>query len=76
MISIRLEDSEYLRAALTLAFKPAARVEWCPVETVSLSEAGVERVYQGTAFVIGFLDAGEKKPIRIRARVEEAGPVP
>jgi hypothetical protein len=43
--SIRLEDAEYLRVALTLSFIPAARVEWSPVETVSLSEAGAERVY-------------------------------
>ncbi|HYQ88798.1 MAG TPA: alpha-amylase/4-alpha-glucanotransferase domain-containing protein [Candidatus Binatia bacterium] len=71
--SIRLEDAEYLRVALTLSFLPAARVEWSPVETVSLSEAGAERVYQGTAFLIGFLDPGEAAPVLIRARVEEAG---
>ncbi|HXF59536.1 MAG TPA: alpha-amylase/4-alpha-glucanotransferase domain-containing protein [Candidatus Saccharimonadales bacterium] len=70
--SIRLEDSEYLEAALTLTFTPAARLEWSPVETVSLSESGAERVYQGTAFVIGFKDPGEE-PIRIGVRVEEAG---
>jgi len=70
---IRLEDAEYLRVALTLSFVPAARVEWSPVETVSLSEAGAERVYQGTAFLIGFLDPGEAAPVLIRGRVEEAG---
>ncbi|HMI30619.1 MAG TPA: alpha-amylase/4-alpha-glucanotransferase domain-containing protein [Candidatus Limnocylindrales bacterium] len=70
--SIRLEDSEYLRVALTLEFEPAARVEWLPIETVSLSEAGAERVYQGTAFVIGFFSAASGVPIRIRARIEEA----
>ena len=71
--SIRLEDSEYLRVALTLHFEPAARVEWSPIETVSLSEGGAERVYQGTAFVFGFPGAGLTGPILIRARVEEAG---
>ncbi len=71
--SIRLEDSEYLRLALTLTLTPAARVEWSPIETVSLSESGAERVYQGTAFVIGFRDAGAGEAVRIRARVEEAG---
>jgi hypothetical protein len=71
--SIRLEDAEYLKIALTLSFIPAARVEWSPVETVSLSEAGAERVYQGTAFLIGFLDPGEAAPVLIRGRVEEAG---
>jgi alpha-amylase len=70
--SIRLEDSEYLRAALTLEFHPAARVEWFPIETVSLSEAGAERVYQGTAFVIGFHATASGAPVRIHARIEGA----
>ncbi|HEY2923619.1 MAG TPA: alpha-amylase/4-alpha-glucanotransferase domain-containing protein [Candidatus Eisenbacteria bacterium] len=69
--SMRLEDSQYLHVALTLVFEPHARVEWSPIETVSLSEAGAERVYQGTAFVMGFRGAGPAAPIRIRARVEE-----
>ena len=71
--SLRLEDAEHLHVALALSFTPAARVEWSPVETVSLSEAGAERVYQGTAFLIGFLDPGEAAPVLIRGRVEEAG---
>jgi len=70
--SMRLEDTEYLGVALTLRFTPAARLEWSPVETVSLSEAGAERVYQGTAFLIGFHAAGPDV-IRIHARVDEAG---
>jgi hypothetical protein len=69
--AMRLEDQEYLRVALTLAFEPRARVEWSPIETVSLSEAGAERVYQGTAFVFGFHGAGVQGPIRIRVRVED-----
>jgi len=71
--SVRLEDDEYLRVSLTLRFAPAARLEWGPVETVSLSEAGAERVYQGTAFRMGFHGAD---PIRIQARVDEAGDAP
>lgn len=71
--SLRLEDSEYLGLSLVLSFAPPARVEWSPLLTVSLSEAGAERVYQGTAFVIGFKDAGDSAPVRIRARIEEAG---
>ena len=74
--SMRLEDSEYLRVALTLQFEPAARVEWSPVETVSLSESGAERVYQGTAFLVGFRSGAKTGPIRIRARVEEVGAAP
>lgn len=73
--SIRLEDSEFLKVALTLSFEPAARVEWAPVETVSLSEGGAERVYQGTSFLFGFR-APESGPgeVRIRARIEEVTP--
>ena len=70
--SIRLEDAEYLKVALTLSFTPAARLEWSPVETVSSSEAGAERVYQGTALLIGFLDPGDAAAVSIRGRVEEA----
>jgi hypothetical protein len=42
------------------------------VETVSSSEAGAERVYQGTALLIGFLDPGDAAAVSIRGRVEEA----
>ena len=69
--SIRLEDAEFLRVALTLEFEPVARMEWSPIETVSLSEAGAERVYQGTAFVFGFQGAGPETPVRILVHVEE-----
>jgi hypothetical protein len=65
-----LEDSEFLKVALTLDFEPEARLEWAPVETVSLSESGVERVYQGTSFLIGWRPTPEGRA-RIRARVEE-----
>jgi alpha-amylase len=68
--SLRLEDSEFLKVALTLDFEPEARLEWAPVETVSLSESGVERVYQGTSFLIGWRPTPEGRA-RIRARVEE-----
>lgn len=73
--SIRLEDSEFLRLALTLELEPEARLEWAPVATVSLSEAGAERVYQGTSFLIGWR-ATPGGRARIRARVEEVPPAP
>jgi alpha-amylase len=43
---------EWLGVALTLEWDPPAEVAWAPVETVSLSEAGFERVYQGTALLV------------------------
>ena len=64
-----------MRLALTLELEPEARLEWAPVATVSLSEGGAERVYQGTSFLIGWhATAGGRA--RIRARVEEVPAVP
>jgi alpha-amylase len=35
-----------------LSWNPGAEVAWGPVETVSVSEEGFERIYQGSAFLI------------------------
>jgi alpha-amylase len=43
---------EWLGLEAALQWSPAAEVAWAPVETVSLSEAGFERIYQGTAILI------------------------
>jgi hypothetical protein len=40
--------NRYEGVAITVALQPAAPQEWFPVETVSNSEAGFERVYQGS----------------------------
>ena len=32
--------------------RPGAEISWGPVETISVSEAGFERIYQGTAFLL------------------------
>jgi alpha-amylase len=40
--------NRYEGVAITVAPQPAAPQEWFPVETVSNSEAGFERVYQGS----------------------------
>ena len=42
-------DHEGVR--LEIAARPPARVTWFPIETVSNSEAGFERVYQGSALL-------------------------
>jgi alpha-amylase len=39
-----------VRAALT--WSPGAELAWGPVETVSVSEAGFERIYQGLALLL------------------------
>lgn len=46
--AISLVD-EYLKVRVDIEAYPAPRWVWHPVETISLSEGGVERVYQGSA---------------------------
>jgi alpha-amylase len=43
---------EWLGAEVALGWRRPARVAWAPVETVSLSEAGFERIYQGLALFL------------------------
>jgi 4-alpha-glucanotransferase len=43
---------EWLGCEVGLEWTPRAAVGWAPVETVSLSESGFERIYQGTALLV------------------------
>ena len=43
---------EWAAVEAQLRWSPAAELGWGPVETVSLSEGGFERIYQGTALLI------------------------
>ena len=43
---------EWLGLAARLACAPVAELAWGPVETVSVSEAGFERIYQGLALLL------------------------
>jgi alpha-amylase len=45
---------EWLGGALRLEWSSAADVAWAPVETVSLSEAGFERIYQGSCVLLSW----------------------
>ncbi len=51
--AIELVD-EWLGLTATLRWSPAGRVDWAPVYTVSLSEAGLERVWQGVELVVSW----------------------
>ncbi len=54
--------------------EPPARVTWFPIETVSNSEAGFERVYQGSALLFRWrldLAAGATMRVRQRFAVQE-----
>lgn len=45
---------EWLGCEVELGWTPPAAVGWAPVETVSLSESGFERIYQGTAVLVAW----------------------
>jgi alpha-amylase len=56
---------EWIGLEARLQWTPAAELAWGPVQTVSVSEGGYERIYQGTALLLtwpvalGSDDAGE-----------------
>ncbi len=43
---------EWIGIEAELSWSQGAEIAWGPVETVSVSEAGFERIYQGTAFLL------------------------
>jgi hypothetical protein len=45
---------EWLGLRATLRWTPGAELAWGPVETVSVSEGGFERIYQGTALLLAW----------------------
>ena len=59
---------------LTLA--PPALLDRAPIETVSLSEAGVERLYHGTSFLLGWRSDRGSVRSTVTVRLEEIAPDP
>ena len=52
--------------------EPAADAWWSPIETVSNSESGFERVYQGSSLLFSWplrLGAGESRRFSVRQAV-------
>jgi len=45
---------EWIGVEARLTWSPGAALGWGPVQTVSVSEAGFERIYQGTAFLLAW----------------------
>jgi alpha-amylase len=59
-------------AGVTAGLQPAADVAWYPVETVSNSEAGFERQYQGSCLLLRWplaLEPGEVRSMTVRCDV-------
>jgi alpha-amylase len=64
---------EWAAVEARLRWSPAAEIAWGPVETVSLSEGGFERIYQGTALLlVWLLDAGPGDERTLEATVTVA----
>ncbi|HEV8472940.1 MAG TPA: alpha-amylase/4-alpha-glucanotransferase domain-containing protein [Methylomirabilota bacterium] len=55
--SVTLVD-EWIGVRAQLAWSPRAELAWGPVETVSVSESGFERIYQGLALLLAWPLAG------------------
>ncbi|MEJ7747745.1 MAG: alpha-amylase/4-alpha-glucanotransferase domain-containing protein [Candidatus Limnocylindrales bacterium] len=54
------QGNDHIGITLEMAVEPAADAWWAPVETVSNSENGFERVYQGSGLLLSW-------PLRMRA---------
>jgi 4-alpha-glucanotransferase len=64
--------NDQIGITLATSIEPAARVWWSPIETISNSEFGFERVYQGSAFVAVWpinLASGERVTVAIHQQV-------
>ena len=48
------QGNDWLELSLGTSISPAAELWWAPIETVSNSEAGFERVYQGSAYLFSW----------------------
>ncbi|MFM2106817.1 MAG: hypothetical protein RL338_1849 [Chloroflexota bacterium] len=64
--------NDYVGAAVAMALEPAADAWWFPIETISNSEAGFERVYQGSCTLVSWplsLPPGGRHRVAVRAAV-------
>ncbi len=77
-VSIELVD-EWMALAVTLRWERPAAIGWAPVETVSLSEAGLERICQGASLLLAWplaLEPGEKWEERVILTIQDRAKSP
>jgi hypothetical protein len=60
---------EWLGLTADLAWQPVAELIWGPVETVSVSEGGFERIYQGLALLLLWPLAGSRRELEVTLTV-------
>ena len=68
-----VQGNDYIGLALTTTPEPAADAWWAPIDTVSNSENGFERVYQGSALLLSWpveIARGERRELQVRHVVE------
>jgi len=66
--------NSWMDVDMAVAAEPAAAREWYPVETVSSSEGGFERVYQGSCLSFRWplqLAVGERATFEVRVSVRQ-----
>lgn len=64
--------NDYVGVAVTARTEPAADAWWSPIETVSNSESGFERVYQGSALLVSWpvrIEPGTTRRFAVRQTV-------
>ena len=67
--------NDYEGVRIVASAEPAARLTWYPVETVSNSEGGFERVYQGSSLLFRWpvsLAPGERRAFAVRFGVTQS----
>jgi hypothetical protein len=60
---------EWLGLEAQLSWSPAAELAWGPVETVSVSEGGFERIYQGLALLLLWPLDGNRRELEVALMV-------
>jgi len=77
-VGVELVD-EWIALAARLRWERPAAVGWAPVETVSLSEAGLERIFQGSSLLLEWplaLERGQEWTERITLTIQDRGNSP
>ena len=62
------QGNDHVGITVATTIEPAADARWAPIETISNSESGFERVYQGSALLLGWptrLAPGDRRTVRL-----------
>ena len=75
-IEVIRQGNDWVGVAVESRLEPAGDAWWAPIETVSNSEAGFERVYQGSSLLLSWLvevAPGTTSTVRVTNRVTVSG---